>query len=101
MLGAAELMSRWRCFVRRLLVTLAVVVGMALAAGSARAHDTYHDPESHPFRLIAYAVHPVGWTAEWLVFRPLHFFLSQPAMEPIFGHVPHDNAFDDYRPYRP
>ena len=36
---------------------------------------------------------------EWLVTRPIHFFVSQPQMEPIFGHVPHENPYGNYAPY--
>jgi hypothetical protein len=67
----------------------------------ARAHDAYDDSESHPLRLVAYAVHPVGFALEWLVARPIHFLVSQPQLERVFGHVPHENAYGDYPPYDP
>jgi hypothetical protein len=31
--------------------------------------------------------------------RPIHFFVSEPQLEPIFGHVPHESPYGDYRPY--
>jgi hypothetical protein len=87
--------------VKRLLMSLALTVVVASGASVAHAHDAYDDSESHPLRLVAYAVHPAGWLAEWLVARPVHFLVSQPQLEPIFGHVPHESAFNDYEPYDP
>jgi hypothetical protein len=52
--------------------------------------DEYDDSQSNPFRIAAYLVHPVGWLAEWLIYRPFHFLVS--ATEPqeaFFGHRPH------------
>ena len=36
----------------------------------------YRDSESHPLRVLAYAVHPIGWVARELIFRPLSYFAS-------------------------
>lgn len=73
---------------KRLLIVTAVASLFAFTP-VARAHDAYDDSEANPLRLVAYALYPVGFLAEWLVTRPVHFFVSQPQMEPIFGHVPH------------
>jgi hypothetical protein len=70
-------------------------------AGLAQAHDAYDDSESHPLRLVAYAVHPVGWALEWILMRPHHFLVSHPQLEPITGHVPHEDPFGNYHPYEP
>ncbi|MCW5889361.1 MAG: hypothetical protein KIT14_02290 [bacterium] len=86
---------------KKLLVVLGVVVGMACAGGTARAHDAYNDAYSHPLLLASYPVHAVGWTLEWLVMRPIHFFVSQPDMVPIFGHEPQDDPFGNYPSYDP
>lgn len=54
---------------------MALVVALALVAASAaplRADD-YSDQDSHPLRVVYYAVYPVAKMAEWLVFRPLEF----------------------------
>ncbi|MBI3767984.1 MAG: hypothetical protein HY271_05740 [Deltaproteobacteria bacterium] len=51
--------------------------------------DTYDDSQSHPLRLLAYIIHPVGYTLEWLVTRPFHEVVAQPDLEPIFGHDGH------------
>jgi hypothetical protein len=68
---------------------------------SVRAHDAYDDSQSHPLRLVAYAVHPAGFALEWLVMRPIHFVVSSPGLERIFGHGPHESAFGGYEPYEP
>ena len=84
----------------RLLIIFALFGALTLTASPATAHDAYDDSESHPLRMIAYIVHPVGVLAEWTISRPLHFMASQEGNERFFGHVPHENAFGDYRPYR-
>jgi hypothetical protein len=33
--------------------------------------------------------------------RPIHFVVSQPKLERVFGHTPHESPFGDYEPYRP
>ena len=52
--------------------------------------DDYDDSQSNPLRVAAYLFYPVGFLAEWIVFRPFHFLVS--ATEPqeaFFGHRPH------------
>jgi hypothetical protein len=51
--------------------------------------DEYDDSQSHPLRLLAYLISPVGYSLEWLVTRPFHEFVAQPDLEPVFGHQPH------------
>lgn len=82
---------------------LVVVLAVSLLGGAvpAGAHDAYDDSQSHPLRLAAYAVHPVGFAAEWLIMRPIHFLVSQPKLEPVFGHTPHYSPFGSYEPYEP
>lgn len=40
----------------------------------------YRESESHPLRVFAYAVHPIGWALREGVFRPLSYFASSTAM---------------------
>jgi hypothetical protein len=83
---------------------MALVVAAGLVVGvpaTGRAHDAYDDSQSHPLRLIAYGVHPVGYALEWLVMRPVHFVVSQRSTERIFGHTPHETPFGDYSAYQP
>jgi hypothetical protein len=86
---------------RTLIAGLGVVGMLVMGTTSARAHDAYDDSESHPLRLVAYAVHPVGFALEWLVTRPLHFVVSNKGFERMFGHVPHESAYGSYAPYAP
>ncbi len=69
--------------------SVVVVVVLSLAAPASAYFDQYDDDEAHPLRVAAYALHPVGYTLEWLIFRPLHALVSQPELEPVFGHTPH------------
>ena len=36
----------------------------------------YRESESHPLRVLAYIVHPIGWVARELFFRPLSYFAA-------------------------
>jgi hypothetical protein len=47
-----------------------------------------HRPsESHPLRLVAYALHPVGWLGRELVTRPLNYFISSTEVtRSVFGY---------------
>lgn len=86
----------------RRMLALAGFLGMLVVAPlSARAHDAYDDSQSHPLRLVAYAVHPVGYFLEWTIFRPVHFLVSQRNTERVFGHTPHDSPFGGYQAYLP
>ena len=82
---------------RRALCGLGLGLGLMIAVvgapASAEAHDAYDDSESNPLRLVAYLLHPIGFATEWLVMRPIHFAVSQPQLERVFGHVPHEDPF--------
>ena len=84
-----------------------IVLGFVLAASllgastPARAHDAYDDSQADPLRLVAFGLHPIGYALEWLITRPIHFVVSQPRLEPVFGHTPHESPFGNYEPYEP
>lgn len=40
------------------------------------AGPRYRESESHPLRVLAYVVHPIGWVAREVFFRPLSYFAS-------------------------
>ena len=40
------------------------------------AGPDYRESESHPLRIVAYALHPVGWVLREVIFRPLSWFAS-------------------------
>ena len=70
------------------------------AKPSFAAPDEYDDSQSNPFRIAAYLMYPVGWLAEWIVFRPFHFMVS--ATEPqeaFFGHRPHPPVLAEPQPW--
>jgi outer membrane protein OmpA-like peptidoglycan-associated protein len=82
------------------LLVIAVFFFGALASKSAIAGpDQYDDSQSNPLRIAAYLLHPVGWLAEWTIFRPFHYIVS--ATEPheaFFGHHPHPPVLEDPEP---
>jgi len=78
---------------KRLIVAAGFAAVVALTAGPATAApDDYDDMQSHPIRVAAYLIYPVGFTAEWLIFRPLHYIVSRPYLEKFFGHTPHEEV---------
>jgi outer membrane protein OmpA-like peptidoglycan-associated protein len=85
---------------RRLLLVAATTV--AFQCSVARAQDTlpvdhtdsdyhpsprYRESESHPLRVVAYALHPIGWVLREVIFRPLSYFASStPETRAIMGY---------------
>ncbi|MFQ5664888.1 MAG: hypothetical protein ACE5I7_00500 [Candidatus Binatia bacterium] len=77
---------------KRFIAAALLAVTLACAAGPAAAvSDEYDDTQSHPLRVAAYLLNPIGYTAEWLIFRPLHYLVSRPSLEKFFGHRPHED----------
>lgn len=47
----------------------------------------YRESESHPLRVLAYALHPVGWVLREVIFRPLSYFASStPETRAVMGY---------------
>lgn len=44
--------------------------------GTYHTSPRYRESESHPLRIVAYALHPVGWVLREGIFRPLSYFAS-------------------------
>lgn len=80
-----------RNFLIALLSSIISLISVISIFGSASAQDvlpydnglaTYHtspryrESESHPLRVLAYVVHPVGWLAREAIFRPFSYFAS-------------------------
>ena len=86
---------------KRQIAGLALACVLVFAAAPARAHDAYDDSQSNPLLLVSYVIHPVGFALEWLVTRPIHFVVSSPRLERVFGHTPHESPFGGYEPYEP
>jgi outer membrane protein OmpA-like peptidoglycan-associated protein len=80
------------------IVAVALASSLNIKAASA-ASDEYDDSQSNPLRIAAYLMYPIGWLAEWTVFRPFHFLVS--ATEPqeaFFGHRPHPPILAEPQP---
>lgn len=48
----------------------------------------YRDEDSHPVRMIAYILSPIGFMLEWTVARPAHYIATDTFLAPVFGEVP-------------
>ncbi len=47
----------------------------------------YRDSESHPLRVAAYILHPIGWLAQEAIFRPMSYFMSSSdTTRKVFGY---------------
>ena len=68
----------------------AALLGSAQVSLAVTGADDYDDSQSHPLRLAAYLIHPIGFTLEWLVTRPFHELVAQPDLAPVFGHTSHE-----------
>jgi outer membrane protein OmpA-like peptidoglycan-associated protein len=70
---------------------IGTVLTVTFASRPVLAHpDAYDDSQSHPLRVAAYLVHPIGFLAEWLIYRPFHLLVSgTEPQEAFFGHQPH------------
>ena len=78
---------------KRLIAAGLLAMVLALSAGPALAvPDEYDDSQSYPLRVAAYLVYPIGFTAEWLIFRPFHYVVSRPYFETVFGHRSHEEV---------
>lgn len=80
------------------IIALLLASNLSIKAVSA-APDEYDDSQSNPLRVAAYLLYPIGWLAEWTVFRPFHFLVS--ATEPqeaFFGHRPHPPILAEPQP---
>jgi len=60
---------------RSFIIGLFFVVTLLTSSAQA-APDEYDDSQSNPLRVTAYLFYPVGWLAEWTIFRPFHFLVS-------------------------
>jgi len=76
---------------KKLISAFLVACTLSLGASAALAHepaidDRYDDSVMHPLRLAAYAIHPIGFAAEWLVGRPFQYIISREHLRKIFGY---------------
>lgn len=80
---------------------LALLLGAAvlLTPSAARANEYDRDDSDYPLRYVAYVVHPVGVLVEYTVLRPIHWLVSQPGLDKIFGHerMPEEKCEDYFK----
>jgi outer membrane protein OmpA-like peptidoglycan-associated protein len=94
-------MATKRSFLSGLIVTGLLLSSLSLSQAQERLPDdntdeymgeyhpapAYRESESHPLRVLAYIVHPIGWLARELIFRPLSFFASStPETRAVMGY---------------
>lgn len=78
---------------KKLVMVLAVGAVLSVPFRPAAAvPDEYDGSQAHPLRVAAYLIHPIGYVAEWLIFRPFHYLVSLPQTEKAFGHRPHGRS---------
>ncbi|MCC6546240.1 hypothetical protein IT570_03640 [Candidatus Sumerlaeota bacterium] len=70
---------------KKLVVAFALAAVLAATATSnadryTRAHG------DNPMRILGYVLNPVGLALEYVVMRPIHWVVSQPDMDIVFGH---------------
>lgn len=86
----------------RLLIASVIASTIGFSIGYANAQEalpsdngiaTYHtapryrDSESHPLRVVAYILHPIGWVAREVIFRPFSYFASSTeTTRSVFGY---------------
>jgi hypothetical protein len=50
----------------------------------------YHDEDSQPLAIVADVLYPIGYAAEWLIARPMHYLANDspaaPAFRPVGGN---------------
>ncbi len=78
---------------KRLIIAGLIAMTLGVCTGAAMAlEDDYDDTQSNPLRIAAYLAYPIGFTAEWLLLRPLHYIISRPYLERVFGHSEHQEV---------
>lgn len=71
------------------LALLALTCLLMVAAVMPVHADRYRRAQNdHPLRLVGYVLFPVGLAVEYVVMRPIHWVVSQPNLDILFGHQP-------------
>lgn len=81
----------WRaliCFCAALLVAAPNSAHAQYADSDQQNPKEYKDEDSHPIRMIAYVLSPIGFMLEWTIARPAHYVATDSFLAPVFGQVP-------------
>jgi hypothetical protein len=77
-----------RTWLRRSALCLVAMAGLLLAgAASAESGEYKPDEAGHPLRILAYVVHPVGVTFDYLILRPAFWVGSHDPFKTLFGRT--------------
>ncbi len=71
---------------RKHLAAAALALCVTLLAPAANASRYDNQYETHPLKVVGYALHAVGQGMNWLVFRPIHWVVSRNNLDVVFGH---------------
>ena len=84
---------------RNLVRAVALCIALSVFPAVSFAHEYDRDDDGNPWRVAAYLLHPFGMALEYYVVRPLHWVVSQPKWDKIFGHEPteHDGDFFEFK----
>jgi hypothetical protein len=81
---------------RRLIIAAVIATMLGTGAGVAKGgeipEDSYVDGFSHPLRVVTYLIAPIGYAAERLVLRPLHYVISRPDLHNVFNYDPNEDV---------
>ncbi len=71
---------------RRRWISCLLGAALLLLAGSAQADPHRSHEAAHPLRIVAYALHPVGWVLDRLIVRPAHWLAHRGPVGEVVGH---------------
>ena len=76
---------------KKIAAAFLAIAFVALAVTPARASRYDDTEETHPLKVVGYAVHGAGEILSFVVFRPIHWIVSMPYLDVFFGHKAHAN----------
>ncbi len=77
----------------RLLVLAVLITAFMVTAIPASARDYMRGEDDCPVRIIAYAAHPFGVAADYIIARPVHWITKQIHLNKVFGN--RDSNYED------
>jgi hypothetical protein len=71
---------------RKQLMVISLSASLLLLASPALGDEYESQSAGHPLRIVAYVLHPIGVTLDYLIFRPAHWIGSLGPLKTFFGH---------------